>query len=249
MIITNKLGLPHAVVRAAQNDGYSKDGADFTSTQLANPPRAEALKVMSPGKLQIDAASRLASMLGGAIHDILQRSARPEIDIVEKRFFAEYLGYKLGGKIDLYQSDDQILYEYKSCLANAFGGKNGGGKKFDWIAQASVNKLLMELNGVTVKKVIIVGWLVDWRNWNLSDPNYPRTPVVPVEIEAWPKDKTEIYIEERIKLHAAALNNLPMCTSKETWGGKMCQSYCEASMICDQYQKSKKTGLLESGSI
>lgn len=242
MKITNKYNLPHAVVRAAENDVYSKDGADFTSSQLSNPPRAEALKALNPISLEIDASSRCAAMLGTAIHGVLERGARPDVDIIEKRYFAEFLGYKLGGKIDLYQTDDKTLYEYKSCLAGAFSKKNGGGKKFDWIAQASVNKLLMEMNGVVVKRVVVVGWLVDWRGWNLSDPNYPRCSVPMAEIETWGREKTIAYIEERIKLHAAALKELPFCTSKEVW---RCSEYCEAAPICSQYQEAKKTGILE----
>ncbi len=245
MKITNRLSLPHAVVRAAENDAYSKDGADFTSSQLPNPPRAEALKFANPESLEIDASSRLQAMLGQAIHGVLERGARPDIDIIEKRYFGDFCGVRLGGKIDLYQPDDKTLYEYKSCLAGAFTKKNGSGKKPEWVAQASVNKLLMEMAGVQVDRVVIVGWLLDWRNWNKNEPGYPEAAVVQREIETWPKEKTLEYINTRLTLHREARQALPNCTSKETWGGKMCESYCEASTICAQYQQSKKTGLIE----
>lgn len=244
--ITNKLSLPNAVVRAAENDSYSKDGADFTSTQLTNPPRAEALKIIYPNDLEIDASSRLASMLGQAIHNILERGARPEIDIVERRYFAKFQGYNLGGKIDLFESDSRTLFEYKTCLWKAFTKKNGSGKKPEWISQASINRYLMKLNGVAVDRVVIVGWLVDWRSWVTTDPAAPRAPVVQRDITEflWDDQKTEVYINERIKLHAAAIKSLPECSSKETWGGTMCRSYCEAAPVCEQYQLSLKTGLL-----
>lgn len=244
MKYTNKLKLPEAIVRAAENDPYSKDGADFTSSQLSNPPRSEALKAQNPDALEIDVSTRISAMLGQALHNVLERGARPGVDVVEKRYFANFSGFLVGGKIDLYQAEDKTLYEYKSCLAGAFTKKNSSGKKFEWIAQASINKLLMELDGVEVEKVVIVGVLVDWRNWNLSTPGYPEASIVKREIKTWPKEITEAYINERLSLHSAALKSLPFCTPKETWGGTMCKSYCEASVICTQYQKSKQTGLI-----
>lgn len=244
MIFTNRLNLPQAVIRALENDPYSKDGADFTSTQLAEPPRAEAIKHLYPDRLQIDASSRCRSLLGQGIHNILERGARDGIDIVEKRFFWTFNKIKVGGKIDLYETDTQTLYEYKSCLAEAFSKKKGGGNKPEWVAQASVNRLLMELNHIHVKRVVVIGWLTDWREWMVSD-GYPEASVMPVEIEPWSRVKTMLYIEERLLLHMAARMALPSCSSRETWGGSRCKNYCEAAKACTQYQEAKKTGLIE----
>lgn len=239
MKITNNTGLPAFVVRAAENDQYSKDGADFTSSQLPNPPRAEALKFLNTEGLEIDVSVRPPSMLGTAIHKILELGARPT-DVVEKRYFAEFLGLKVGGKIDLYEPDTKVLYEVKSCLTKAFDKKHGGGKKSEWIAQASINRCLMKLNGIDVDRVVIVGWLVDWRPW-MDGVALPQ-----VEIETWGDERTLSYIEERVRLHLEARKNLPLCTSKETWSWGMCKNYCEASKICEQYQKGKQTGVMES---
>lgn len=243
MRVTNKLSLPETILRAAENDGYSKDGADFTSTQLSNPPRAEALKFLFPDKMERDVSSMLPSILGQAIHAVLERGARPGIDIIEKRYFADIAGVKLGGKIDLYDPETKTLYEYKSCLTKAFSKKNGGGGKPEWIAQASVNKYLMNLNLVEVNKVVIAGFLVDWRPWMAEEVS---VPIPRLEIETWSEEKTKTYIESRIKLHLAARELLPHCSSKETWGGSMCKNYCEVNKICTQYQHALKTGILES---
>lgn len=245
MKITNKRGLPFAVVRAAENDSYSKEGADFTSTQLANPPRSEALKTLFPEKLEIDVTYRCASMLGQGVHNVLEKGARPGIDIIEKRFFWEFNGYKLGGRIDLYETDSQILYEYKTCLAGAFSKKNGKGQKPEWIAQANVNLELMRLNGLEPKQIIVVGWLKDWADYLSGSDGYPEAPIMTAEAPIWPREKTAAYILGRLKLHSEALKILPFCTSKETWGGKMCKSYCESSSICSQYQETKKTGIFQ----
>ena len=39
MILTNEHGAPEAFVRAIQNDPYTKDGADFSVTELIKPPQ------------------------------------------------------------------------------------------------------------------------------------------------------------------------------------------------------------------
>lgn len=246
MKYTNKYGLPEAFVRAAQNDPYSKDGADFTTTQLANPPRAEALKELYPDKLEIDVASRQSAILGQATHTILERGARPDIDVIEQRFFTTItvagVGYRVGGKIDLYQRDDKTLYEYKTCLTAAFTKKKGSGKKPEWIAQASCNAHLMRLNGFEVERVVLVGILVDWRPWRAHEVD---CGVKAIELPLWDVQKTEAYMRERVALHAAARKSLPLCTPKETWGGQMCQFYCESAPVCAQYQEMLKTGVFQ----
>ena len=44
------------------------------------------------------------------------------------------------------------------------------------------------------------------------------------------------WIEERIKLHIDALDDLPKCSKQDTWNGRRCERYCEASEFCDQYK-------------
>ena len=43
MELTNKYGAPVSIVAAIQNDSYTKDGADFSVTELISPPQIRRL--------------------------------------------------------------------------------------------------------------------------------------------------------------------------------------------------------------
>ncbi len=249
MIWTNKYSLPEAFVRAVVNDPYNRGESDFSATGLAEPPRASAIKAIYADELTVDVSSRVASIIGQGAHSIAERAARPEIDICEHRFFAEFKVdaglYIVSAQIDLYEGDSKILYDWKTTKAYAFSKKAGGGNKPEWQQQMNVGAEIMRRNGHEVKALGVIAMLKDFKDAEAGQNGMPESEVVSVEIPLWPREKTVKYIEGRIRLHAQARENLPLCSSTDNWGGRKCSKWCDASSKCDQYLNSKKTGILQ----
>lgn len=245
MKYTNKHGLPEVFVRAVVNDPYDKGESDFSATGLAEPPRASALKERFKNTLEVDVSSRVASIIGQGTHSIAERAARPGLDICEERLFAKFkvdgIEYVVSAQLDLFEIDSGRLFDWKTTKAYAFSKKAGGGNKIEWIQQLSVGAELLRRNGHTPKSLHIIALLKDWKK---DDPSHPETEVVAVDLVMWESKKVVSYVEDRIRAHVAARADLPKCTSQETWGGRKCSQWCDANAVCEQYQQSKKTGLI-----
>ena len=256
MKYTNKYNLPESIVRAIKNDQYDRGFCDFTVTGLLKPPRASALEKLHWDDLEEDVSDRIFSLLGQATHSVLERSARPGIDVVEKRFFADFLKYRVSGQIDLLEMDQGRLSDFKVTKAYPFTNKGGKGLKPEWIAQLNMQLELLRQNELDAKTIQIVGILRDWDE-KCTDPynklkymaGYPAAEITTVEIPIWSRDKTQAFIESRIVAHVQAQTELPACTSSETWGGNRCRAYCSVAPFCSQFQKSKKTGIIETQSV
>lgn len=250
MKYTNRYGLPEAFVRAVVNDPYDDGGADFSATGLGVPARARALMEMHPDKVEVDVSSRVAAIIGQGAHSIAERAARPQIDICEKRFFAEFTVdgtvYMVSAQVDLYETDTGNLQDWKTTKAYAFSKGAGSGKKPEWIEQLNVGAELLRQNGHNPKKLTIIALLKDWRKDEAGQKGMPESEVLQVDIPIWESAKVRAYIEDRIRAHVNARTHLPDCTPKETWGGRRCGQWCDASSVCEQYQSALNTGLLFS---
>lgn len=249
MKITNLAGLPEVFVRAVANDPYSKGESDFSATGLSEPARASALIEQFKGVLEVEACTRVASIIGQGAHSIAERAARPGIDLCEKRFFAEFTvdGAKfiISAQIDLFETDTGNLYDWKTTKAYAFSKKAGSGKKPEWITQMNIGAEIMRRNGHDVKSLNIIAMLKDWKKREAGTAGMPATEVVHVELPLWPSAQVVEYIETRIRAQVSARASLPECTSAETWGGRKCPDWCDAKSVCTQYQEMQKTGLLK----
>ena len=250
MKITNKHNLPGAYYRAACNDPYDNGGSDFTPSTLAIPPRAYAILKNHADDVEVDCSELVAIMLGKGTHKALESGAREGVDIVEKRFFMDFVvdgvSYKISAQVDVYESDTKTLYDWKTTKSGAFSKKNGQGKKKpEWIAQMNVGAEIMrrQPEPIQVDKIVICGLLKDW----FKDMTDPPQEIMQAELPIWPSEKVNEYIETRVRLHVAALKSLPVC--KENWGGGRCALYCEARSACTQFQESLKTGIVNKGEV
>jgi hypothetical protein len=247
MKLVNRYGAPEAFFRAVQNDPYEKHG-DFSATSLLQPARAQALLELHKETIEVDVTTKIAACIGQGVHSLLERAARPGVDIVEKRYFATFnvdgLNYVVSGQIDLFESDTKTLSDWKTTKAFAFSKKSGAGKKPEWIQQMNICRFLMEQNGEQVKRLQIIGLLKDWNKREAGVNGYPISEIVTAEMPMWSLEETNTFIIERIRAHVNARHSLPQCSSKEAWGGNRCGQWCDAASVCTQYQESKKTGLL-----
>lgn len=214
MKLTNKNGFPEALVRAIQNDTYSKGDADFSVTELLQPPRLRALKKLHGHEIQEDVEDRLWALYGQIVHTILERAN--EADLVEKRFKAKFGDFTLSGQVDSLVLKGGALTDWKFSTAWAF--KANQAPKPEWEAQLNMQAELLRRNGLEVKQLQIVGLIRDWQIRDARDnPNYPQSQVVTQGIPMWSPEKVESFINMRIAMHVEAEKALPQCSIEDRW--------------------------------
>jgi hypothetical protein len=218
--VTNKYGLPQPFVDLVSADTYSAGEADITTTSLFQPPKIRELMKRHGDKICEDASDRVWTMMGTANHWVLEQIAKqnPERYIAENRYYMDVDGVKLGGQIDLYDKQEQVLYDYKvSSVWKALSDDLS-----DWNAQASINTLLLQHNGISVKRASVILVMKDWK---LRDSKikqgYPECAVREIPLDIWKPEETLGYIKSRIAAHWAARelkdDDIPICTEKERW--------------------------------
>jgi hypothetical protein len=204
------------------NDEYTKGDADISVTQLLNSPRIVLLQRVNDDKMVADIVDRLPSVLGTAMHKVLEKGANPG-ELVEERFFYEILGWKVSGAVDLqipkadgtWEINDYKLTSVYSVMM----------EKWEWTAQLNMYAYLMRMaTGRRATTLKIVAVLKDWnRKQGAFKPDYPDAPIVMVDVEVWSDEKQEEYIRERVLLHkknADALDTggaIDHCTDDERW--------------------------------
>jgi hypothetical protein len=225
-MLTNRLGLPAALVRAVENDPYTRGDSDISATGLIAPPYQRALRErVEP---QEDASDRIWSLLGQSTHAILERAypiAQVDDDVIAMREFYQQHGYlrenRLYGTVDGWRLSGQfdvleagILKDYKVTSAWSVIGEH----KREWEEQLNVLRLLAHWNGLPVEGLQIVAILRDWSRAKAkvtSEKDYPKLPVALVDIPLWPLEAAEEFVRARVALHADP--NPEPCSDTERW--------------------------------
>lgn len=222
MQITNRYNLPSAIVNNVLNDEYSRGDAMISVTQLLNSPRIVLLQRVNESKMVTDVVDRIPSMLGTAMHKVLEKGANPG-EIVEERFFFEILGWKVSGAVDLQIPKDDGTWEVNDYKITSVYSVMS--EKWEWEAQLNMYGYLMRMaTGRRVSSMKIVAILKDWnRKQGAFKPEYPEAPVVVVDVPVWDDARQKEYIESRVAIHqknAIALDSgepIDYCSDQERW--------------------------------
>lgn len=222
---TNPQNLPHAYARAVelQEAKYSKGpGVDFSTTDLCGPPRIHALRLLTP-EVDVDVADSSHSVLGSAIHSVLEVLGEDSDFEVERRFFRPIDGVRISGQMDLYQHSTKTLSDWKGTRWKTYEN----GVKWDYVAQLNICRWLIE-GGIDAS-----GRDADWPITSLQSVAFfrdyskvtcdfqpPHFPVEAFDVPLWTTEATENFIRTRIKLHRQAEVTLPLCTDEERWAKK-----------------------------
>src|SRR3990167_4720768 len=104
MPITNKQNLPETIYRAIVNAEaeYSKGDADYSCTELINPPRITLLTQRHRPEITEDAVDKLWALLGKLGHKLAEQAGTDNA-FIEERLFAEIDGKKISGASDVAQ--------------------------------------------------------------------------------------------------------------------------------------------------
>lgn len=211
MKITNYANLPQPLVKAVENDGYSKGDADYSCTELGVPSRIVALKKIHADKLTEEAADLIYALIGKLGHSILEHAGTA--DLIEKRLFHTMPdGTVVSGCMDVV--DKTVIEDWK--FTSVWTSKNG--VKFEWESQASVNAFLCYKNDIKITAARYIAIYRDWSRPKVErERDYPKHQVECFDVPLWSLEKTEAWIIERIRSHKSADKVLPLCTDEERW--------------------------------
>ena len=142
MNLLNKFNLPSPIVRAVENDPYNRGESDISVTQLIDSPLIRRLRIKHQNDIEEDVTDRIWSLLGQAVHSILERGAdSPDVEGAEERIFTTENDYVLSGQYDLIYRlhGNLVLADYK--VTSAWSVAYGSSK---WEYQLNVLKWMVE---------------------------------------------------------------------------------------------------------
>jgi hypothetical protein len=220
MKLTNRFNLPEPFVAAVSSDDYERGTAEYTATELIKPSRIVAYSRKYDAEMTEDASDRVWRFQGQTKHVVLERIAKthPERYIVEERFQATMpgTGAIISGKIDLYDKQDRILYDWKETSVWKFLI----GDTEEWECQANINLYLMRQAAHHPVSLMNIAILKDWkaREARFSrKPDYPKCAVHVMPLPMWSIGQAQDYINKRVEKHRAEAANPPVCNKKERW--------------------------------
>jgi hypothetical protein len=219
MNITNKHGVPETFMTLANKNSYSKGASQYSVTELMSPPKIKRLRDQYDSEIESDVADMLWSMMGTAVHNVLENGKTPG-HITEERLFIDVDGVIVSGQIDLQHetAEGVLITDYKFTSAWAYMSN-----KLEWEQQLNVYKWLVE----TVKRKPVVGLSVcamirDFNNHDKRE-NYPAAPIQMLPIRMWDSVEAETYVRSRLdmhrnsKIHHSLGDFLQDCTDEERW--------------------------------
>jgi hypothetical protein len=218
MLLTNKFQIPESFMNFADRDAYDSGDADLSVTSLIDSSRVRKLKNENEKLIEEDISQRIMSILGTAVHNILEVGC-PDGATAEKRFFYETKSGKvITGQVDLIEENESghTISDYKVVRGTAVSMNPNG--KPEWVNQLNCYAWLAGKHGFNVTKLQIVAVVRDWSNAAaMRSSDYPQSPVVCIPIKLNSAEETESYIDKKIEDHFA--EGLRECTPEERWKG------------------------------
>jgi hypothetical protein len=212
MIITNKYGVPDVIWKAASSDKYSRGLSDISVTQLIDAPQIARLREKHHAEIEQDVADRMWSLLGTAVHSLLEHAE--ENCITEERLFTKSAGLVVSGAVDVQEllPDGSIsIMDFKvTSVTSVMYGKKSWEDQLNCYAH-----LARESKAAHVSRLQICAILRDWKR---ADSRYPASPITIVDIPVWSKEKAANYFEQRATMHAEAIaGSIDPCSTEDRW--------------------------------
>lgn len=221
MKLTNKYGLPEPVVKALTRSEYSKGESNRSITQLIDSPRVRILRQENWENLEEDVSEKMWAVLGSAAHKMFEDTG-DENHLTEERLYTEVEGWVISGAIDVQkiESDGVIVMDYKTTSVwSVILGKK------EWEYQLNCYAYLVrQSKGMNVKSLKIIAILRDWKAKDAeTKDDYPKAPIVEIDIPLWTNQEQDAYVQQRVELHQKAEFDrltgaeLPECSETERW--------------------------------
>lgn len=218
MKITNKMGLPPAIVAAVKNDPYDSEGS-ISATTLIQPPQIIGLTHLHHDELEEDASDRIWALFGQSVHHIIERANATTFDtsdeLSEHRLFSVIGGELVSGKFDRVSIKDATLSDYKvtSVWTKVFGGRP------EWAEQLNICAQLCRNNGIAINKLEIIAIYRDYRDTEaLRTDGYPKSVIEAIPVDVWSETRCMEFIRERVDAYKKAISGeWRPCTDEERW--------------------------------
>lgn len=217
MKITNKLGLPEAIVKAVDTEPHNMPG-EYSATTLIRGTKEILLTIRHWDEIEVDVADRIWAIFGTAVHSILEQ--QETTGFKEERVTYDMNGRKITGKMDLYDLEEKQIDDYKTgtiwkIIFNDFS---------DWEMQGKIYAWLLSVNDLPVKKVKFTAMLKDHSKRKARrEKQYPNSPVYVHEFSISDEDllEAESFIYEKVsqlkKHEELADDEIPACSENERW--------------------------------
>lgn len=213
MIITNRLKLPAPLV-AAVTPTREPNPAQFSVTELLEPPQIRLLKIRHWGEIREDVTDRIWAACGTLMHTLLEQHGGLPEHHIERTLSTTVDGETVTGTFDLYHEDGTLIdWKFVSVWTTMRG------VPADWQTQLNLYAELLRRTGFEVRSLKIVAIYRDWvRTKALYEHGYPAEQAQVFNIPLWTDEYATSYMSERIRLHRSAESGpSPQCTDEERW--------------------------------
>ena len=210
----NTLNIDPTIAQAVMEDDYELIG-DASVTGLLRPAQIAALEREHGDEITIDVADARYRFFGKMAHQVLA-NLRTMGTIKEHLLTINVLGWEISGHFDVWYETGATLKDFKftSVWAYIYGRK-------EWHEQVNIYAYMAEQAGLEVKDLAISAMFYDWKKQDAEGKaDYPQAWAVDIPVERWPSDYTQRFLEERVALHQAAQEAIPVypgCTFEERW--------------------------------
>jgi len=259
---TNRLNLPQYIYQWLCSDSYDHDHDPYTisATTLMKPTRATLLTLRYADRLQQDVSDLIASRVGGAIHDSIEKVDTPGVlkEIrAERTVSLGSVTYKVTGKFDIMEIEQDETHTLRDIKTTSVWSYILGGKDDTYEKQLSIYRWLNSVD----REVNDIGYIdfffTDWQGTKArTDRNYPQHRIhTGYKIQLMSLEDTEKYIVERLEAIEADRNkaddNLTPCTPEELWaenekyavyknGGKRATRVLDSLAEAEKYKRVKR---------
>lgn len=262
MKYTNKFNLPLHIVDWLINDDYDHNFEENTisTTTLMKPVRAYWLSRRHNELLEMDASDLIASRMGSAIHDSMEKA--PTQDIIREQRFKRSIDiddetWTVTGKFDMLVDNHDGTWHLRDIKTTSVWTYVLGGKDEDYTKQMSVYKWLLQDEYEVSDEGYIDFVFTDWQSSKArEDDNYPKLKILPsYAVKLWSLEETEKWVKDRLQsfksYREAEDNKLPYCTREELWasndkyavtkkGAKRATKLCDSEEEAKAYMQTKK---------
>ena len=263
MIITNKLNMPDAFVKAIQNSRHNADKC-LSATTLLKGTKEIILTDRHFDEITIDASDEVWAVFGTAVHSILEHQ---EDEAFKEESFSvpvwEGSEWKITGKVDRYDMKNETIEDWKTASVWKVIYKDFE----DWRMQGLIYAWLLKKSGLNVRHIRFVALLKDFSKTEAKrNPDYPQSPAFIYEYDV--NDNWLVDAEMRAQKKAMSVienwetkdDEIEPCTPEERWSTptkwavmkegrktavKVCTTEEEAQSFIDDLEKDKDKHTIE----
>lgn len=193
--MSNVFGLPEPLVKALTVERRPIVPGRISVTALIDSPLRRILSLRHGHEIEEDVSENLWSLLGKAVHYVIEKSAKA----TEIKIEANLSDATLVGVVDYYKDSKIIDWKLTSAWSAVFAADK------NWENQLQVYGYLVQSLGHPVTNLSVYMILRDWnKRESQKNPDYPEIPFKEISYKLWSKEAVATFIQERVSLHLLA---------------------------------------------